>query len=122
MISSRRHEVNIQVEDDTFLKQNSEFNHLGSTIAEEGGTKKAVRQKVKEAQQKWREVTGVVLDKKMPFRLKMKIYETVIWPVLFIIWGRNLGTYEERGGTVGKNRDEDGEMDCWNIITGKEGV
>ncbi|XP_064120190.1 uncharacterized protein LOC135224796 [Macrobrachium nipponense] len=80
MISSREghEEVNIGVEDGTVLKQNIEFNYLGSIIIEEGGTVKTVRQRQKEAWQNWREVIGVVLDNKMPLRLKMKIYKTVI--------------------------------------------
>ena len=75
-------EVNIQLEDGTALKQSNEFKYLGSVLTEEGGTEKAVRQRVKVAWQKWREVTGVIMDKKMPLKLKMKIYKTVIRPVL----------------------------------------
>ena len=75
-------EVNIQLGDGTVLKQSNEFRYLGSILTEEGGTEKAVRQRVKEAWQKWREVTGVVLDKKMPLKLRMKIYKTVVRPVL----------------------------------------
>ncbi|XP_066959111.1 uncharacterized protein [Macrobrachium rosenbergii] len=83
MISNREghEEINIQVEDVTVRKQNTVFNYLGSIITEEGGTEKAVRQRVKEARRKWREATGVVLDKKMPLRLKIKIYKTIIRPL-----------------------------------------
>ena len=84
MISSKggHEEVNIQAEDGSVLKQNNEFRYLGSVLSEEGGTEKAVRQRVKEAWQKWREVTGVILDKKMPLKLRMKVYKTVVRPVL----------------------------------------
>ena len=41
-----------------------------------------MRQRVQEAWRKWREVSGVILDKKMPLKLKMKIYKTMIRPVL----------------------------------------
>ena len=75
-------EVSIQGEDGTVIKQSNEFNYLGSVLTEEGGTEKAVRQRVKEAWRKWRELTGVILDKKMPLKLKMKIYKTTIRPVL----------------------------------------
>ena len=37
---------------------------------------------MREAWRKWREVTGVILDKKMPLKLRMKIYKTVVRPVL----------------------------------------
>ncbi|XP_064093180.1 uncharacterized protein LOC135205858 [Macrobrachium nipponense] len=45
MISSKEghEEVNIQVEDGAVLKQNKEFNNLGSIITEEGGTEGARR-------------------------------------------------------------------------------
>ena len=84
MVSSKggHEEANIQAEDGTVLKQSDEFRYLGSVLAEEGGTEKAVRQRVKEAWQKWREVTGVTLDKKMPLKLRMKVYKTVVRPVL----------------------------------------
>ncbi|KAK7073245.1 mau2 chromatid cohesion factor [Halocaridina rubra] len=51
MVSSKggQEEVNLQMEDGTVLSQSSEFNYLGSVLAEEGGTEKAVRQRVKEA-------------------------------------------------------------------------
>ena len=42
-------EVNIQTEEGTVLKQSDEFKYLGSVLAEEGGTERAVRQRVKEA-------------------------------------------------------------------------
>ena len=74
-------EVNIQSEDGTRLKQNNEFKYLGSVIAE-GGTEKAVTHRAKGAWRKWREVSEVVLDKRMPLKLKMKVYKSVVRPVL----------------------------------------
>ena len=41
-----------------------------------------MRQRVKVVWQKWREVSGVILDKKIPLKLRMKIYKTVLRPVL----------------------------------------
>ena len=73
-------EINIISEDGGRLKQAEEFKYLGSVIAEEGGTEKAVRKRVKEAWHKWREVSGVTLDKKIP--LKLKVYKSIIRPVL----------------------------------------
>ena len=64
------------------LKQVEEFKYLGSVIAEEGGVEKAVRKRVKEAWNKWREVSGVILDRKIPLKLKMKVYKSIIRPVL----------------------------------------
>ena len=84
MLSSREghEEINIISEDGGRLKQAEEFKYLGSVIAEEGGTEKAVRKRVKEAWHKWREVSGVILDKKIPLKLTMKVYKSIIRPVL----------------------------------------
>ncbi|XP_068222843.1 uncharacterized protein [Palaemon carinicauda] len=47
---------------------------------EEGCTKKEVRRRVKKTCRKWSEITGVGLDKKMPSKIKMKNYKTIIMP------------------------------------------
>lgn len=84
MISSREgnEDINITAEDGQRIEQTREFKYLGSILAEEGGTEKAVRQRVKAVWQKWREVSGVILDRKIPLKLRMKIYKSVLRPVL----------------------------------------
>ena len=51
-------------------------------FTEDGGTEEAVQRRIKEAWRKWNETAGVVLDKKVPLRLRMKVYKTVIRPVM----------------------------------------
>ena len=84
MVSSREghEEINILSEDGGRLKQAEEFKYLGSVIAEEGGIEKAVRKRVKEAWHKWRELSRIILDKKIPLKLKMKVYKSIIRLVL----------------------------------------
>ena len=55
---------------------------MGSTLNQEGGCEADVESRIKAVWGKWREVAGVVCDKKMPIRLKVKIYSTVVRPVL----------------------------------------
>ena len=43
---------------------------------------------MKVAWSKWREVSGVMCDKKMPIKLKDKIYKTIVKPA---IMGLNAG-------------------------------
>ena len=48
----------------------------------EGGTTTDCKNRVRLAWNKWREVTGVICDKKVPVKLKHKIYKTVIRPTM----------------------------------------
>ena len=49
------------------------FKYLGTVMETEGGSSKAVKQRVKSAWMKWREMSGVICDRKMPMKLKSKI-------------------------------------------------
>ena len=74
--------VQIKDRNNVELKQVDEFCYLGTVIEEKGGSSKSVRAKIGKAWQKWREVTGVVCDKRMPLKTKAKIYKSVIRSVL----------------------------------------
>ncbi len=56
------------------------FKYLGSTIDRGGGASKDVDNRVTKAWSKWRELSGVICDKKIPTKLKVLIYQTVIRP------------------------------------------
>ena len=58
------------------------FKYLVSTFAAEGGSETDVNNRVKAAWAKWREVAGVMCDKKMPIKLKDKIYKTIVKPAM----------------------------------------
>ena len=58
------------------------FKYLESTLSQGGGCEAEVESRIKAAWGKWREVSGVVCDRKMPIKLKIKIYNSVIRPVL----------------------------------------
>ena len=83
MVSSRRGtKANIKDSQGTSLRQVNKFKYLGVTISEEGGSEEAVRATVSAACGKWRDLSGVISGKKMPRKLKIKLYRTVIRPVL----------------------------------------
>ena len=83
MVSSRRGtKANIKDSQGTSLRQVNKFKYLGVTISEEGGSEEAVRARVSAAWDKWRDLSGVISDKKMPRKLNIKLYMTVIRPVL----------------------------------------
>ena len=83
MVSGRNGtKVNIKDKEGRELNQVDQFKYLGVTFSEEGGSETAVRARVKAAWQKWRELGPVVADKKIPTKLKTKLYTTVVRPVI----------------------------------------
>ena len=58
------------------------FKYLGSAIYRRGGASKDVESRVPKAWSKWIELNGVICDKKVPTKLKILIYQTVIRPTL----------------------------------------
>ncbi|GFR73861.1 endonuclease-reverse transcriptase HmRTE-e01 [Elysia marginata] len=54
----------------------------GTETKRGGGSETAVRARVKAAWQKWRELGPVIADKKIPTKLKTKLYTTVVRPVI----------------------------------------
>ena len=61
----------------------SKFKYLGSIFDTEGGVERDCKHRVRLAWNKWRELTGVVCDKKVPLKLKHHLYETAIKPTLY---------------------------------------
>ena len=84
MVSSKKGRDRLAIQDSrgSIIKEVEKFRYLGSTLNQEGGCEADVESRIKAAWGKWREVAGVVCDKKMPIRLKVKIYSTVVRPVL----------------------------------------
>ena len=80
MVSGRNGtKVNIK---DKELNQVDQFKYLGVTFSEEGGSETAVIARVKAGWEKWRELGPVIADKKIPAKLKTKLYTTVVRPVI----------------------------------------
>ena len=59
------------------------FKHLGSSVfVAEGGSETDLNNIVNAAWAKWREVSGVMCDTKMPIKLNDKIYRTIVKPAM----------------------------------------
>ncbi|KFD61444.1 hypothetical protein M514_26340 [Trichuris suis] len=56
--------------------------YLGNYLSSEGGVTTDVSAKMQSAWQKWKTLTGVLCDKKLPRKLKSKVYRTVIRPAV----------------------------------------
>ena len=81
------------------------FKYLGSLINNKGGCEKELQARASASWMKWRDVKTILNDKRMPMRLKEKIYTTMVRPVMAYgpeCWGlkkkdeRKLNTTEMR--------------------------
>ena len=71
----------IQLGDDK-LNTVTTFKYLGSIFDSNGGAERDINNRVKLAWMKWKQLTGVLCDKKVPIKLKDKVYKTVIKPTM----------------------------------------
>ena len=83
MVSGRNGtKVKIKENEGKELNQVDQFKYLGVYFSKEGGSETAVRARVKAGWQKWGELGPVIADKKIPTKLKTKLYTTVVRPVI----------------------------------------
>ncbi|XP_060810060.1 uncharacterized protein LOC132904162 [Amyelois transitella] len=68
--------------DGEILPRVNKFKYLGSVIAEDGTITADITHRTTSGWSKWRELTGVLCDPKMPVRTKGKVYKTAVRPVL----------------------------------------
>ena len=64
------------------IKSVDGFKYLGSTITVDGSEEKEVTRRIQAGWNNWREVSGVLCDRRMPVKLKVKVYETVVQPAM----------------------------------------
>ena len=98
------------------LKQVESFKYPGSMINNKGGCEQEVQARVSASWMKWREVKTVLNYKRMPMRLKPKIYTTMVRPVMMYgseCWGLRRRT------KVKYNRDENVKNDAVCDLTGQ---
>ena len=71
----------LQLGDDK-LNAVTTFKYLGSIFHSNGGAERDINNRVRLAWMKWKQLTGVLCDKKVPIKLKDKVYKTVIKPTM----------------------------------------
>ena len=59
-----------------------EIKYLGSTVQESGDCEREVKKRVQAGWNGWRRVSGVICDKRLPARVKGKVYNSVVRPAM----------------------------------------
>ena len=80
-LSTRESPLPMNVDGDE-LKNVDHFKYLGSVIDNDGTIDRDVDLRVRAAWSSWIKLTGVLYDRKIPLRLRAKIYEAIIRPAL----------------------------------------
>ena len=76
------------------------FKYLGSVIYGSGGCGKDVDGRIKVAWSRWRDLSGVIYDKKVPMKLKSKLYKTVVRPAMVYYMGVSVGHCASKKNSV----------------------
>ena len=67
---------------DAELPTVTSFKYLGSLFTSEGGSQADPNNRIRIGWMKWKEVSGVMCDRKMPVELKDKVFKTIIRPAM----------------------------------------
>ena len=68
--------------DDTKVPRVNEFKYLGSTLQESGNCERELKKRVQAGWNRWRKVSGVICDWRLPARVKGKVYSSVVRPAM----------------------------------------
>ena len=68
--------------EDTKVPRVKAFKHLGSTVQESGSCERELKKRVKAGWNGWRKVSGVICDRRLPARVKGKVYSSLVRPAI----------------------------------------
>ena len=69
--------------ENTKVPRVKKFKYLGSTVQESGGCEREVKKRVQSAGWNgWRRISGVICDRRLPARVKGKVYSSVVRPAM----------------------------------------
>ena len=92
--------------EDAKVPRVKEFKYLRSTVQESGGSEREVKKRVQAGWNGWRRVSGVICDRRLPARVKGKVYSSVVRPAM--VYG--LETVAVKETRNGSHRDENVEI------------
>ena len=82
------------------LKKVNEFKYLGTTMVSNGEYSKEVKNRIQVGWSSWRRASAVICDRRVPAKVKGKVYKTVARPSI-VIWLGNSSIDKEAGSRVG---------------------
>ena len=68
--------------EDAKVPRVKEFKYLRSTVQESGGCEREVKKRVQAGWNGWRRISGVIYDRRLPARVKGKVYSSVVRPAM----------------------------------------
>ena len=68
--------------DGEVIKNTDGFKYFGSTITVDGSEEREVPRRIQAGWKNWSEVSGVLCDRRMPVKLKGKVYMAVVRPAM----------------------------------------
>ena len=68
--------------ENTKVPRVKEFQYLGSTVQESGSFEREVKKRVQAGWNGRRKVSGVICDRRLPARVKEKVYSSVVRPAM----------------------------------------
>ena len=83
------------------------FKYLRSTMQESGSCEKEVKKRVQAGWNGWRKVSGVICDRRLPARVKGKVYSSVVRPAM--VYGLETVAVTKKQ-VDGSRRDENVEV------------
>ena len=94
--------------EDTKVPRVKEFKYLGLTVQESDNCEREGKKRVQAGWNEWRRVSGVICDRRLPARVKGKVYSSVVRPTM--VYGLDGGGHKETSGRDGSQRDENVEV------------
>ena len=68
--------------EDAKVPRVKEFKYLGSMVQESGGCEREVKKRVQAGWNGWRRVSGVICNRRLPARVKGKVYSSMVRPAM----------------------------------------
>ena len=68
--------------ENTKVPRVKKFKYLGSTVQESGNCEREVKKRVQGRWNGWRKASGVIYDRRLPARVKVKVYSSVVRPAM----------------------------------------